>query len=233
MDKYKSTLMNVVGDNFSDMTDPVWQTLTPLITTGVLEDAHASGQLYAAAFKQQGLTPILRPLKTIERVELKAKNTRPDVPFKVNSDLCAFRFETYSINEISSILQTVSDIVTVEHQGRFFIRNPIQDTSNNEFTDIIQYAFAYVPEFGYISEIQAGHPFAMYTFNRDSMLRDMRNASLSTDGIVDLWDNDFYDHVKNYILGKSTKTIDELYKLWPGGETISMDDDLKFILSNL
>lgn len=213
MEAYKAALAKV-GDDFSNMSAPVWATLVPLITEEVVQDAHAASLLYTEAFKSKGLRPMSRPVKSIKRVQEKAKGTRPDVPFKVNSDLCAFQFEVYSVNQIPVVMKAIQDVV-IEHGGKFFIRNPIQDVESNEFTDIVQYAFVYIPSFGYIAEIQVAHPFVMYTFHRDSILRDMRNAGKSTEGFVDLWDDNFYSDAKNYLLGKSTQTVDQLVAILP------------------
>lgn len=231
MEAYKSALASV-GDDFYNMNAPCWASLVSLITEEVLEDAHTSSNQYLDLFHSVGLKPTSRPMKRMARILVKASGTRPDVPFKVNSDLCAFQFKTETVVDISNIMKVIHDTVK-KNNGMFFIRNSIQDPITNDYTDIIQYAFVYIPKIGYIAEIQVGHPFVMYTFSRDSLLRDLRLAGQCTKGIVDLWDNDFYDAVKQYILGKSSKTEDEIIKMWPGGTDVHMDNILKCILAKV
>lgn len=207
---YKNTLADVCATSFGDLVAKEWQSLVPLIDEHVLMDAHNAGTIYSELFSECGLTPIQRPLKTMERIAIKASVNRPDVPFKTNSDLCGFRFETTDVYHIKPIMRTIQEAV-LNAGGMFFIRNSIESPTG-KVTDIIQYAFAYVSDIGYIAEIQVGHPFAMYTFTRDSLLRDMRLAGQSTTGLVDLWDNDFYGTVKDKILNSSTEV--DVFSLW-------------------
>jgi hypothetical protein len=47
-------------------------------------------------------------------------------------------------------------------------------------------------------EFQIGHEFASHTFSIDSALRDDPNC-----GKIDLWKNNFYNDVKDYLLNKA------------------------------
>jgi hypothetical protein len=93
----------------------------------------------------------------------------------------------------------------------YLLRN--SDNIDSKYKDIVVYAFGYHPNYKYIMEFQIGHEFASYVFARDSYLRDNKNAEL-----VDLWKNNFYEKVKNKILGIDTKVnlFDELNNLYNG-----------------
>lgn len=234
IDVYKQALNTIVYEHkgFENVPSPKWKELVSMITDEVLLDAHNSYKKYEQLFN--GLYGESRPLKTMKRIQIKSQGTRDDVPFKVNSDLCAVRFPTYDIKQISKIMNDLRERV-IDEEGIFQIRNSIQDTNNN-INDIIQYAFAYVPSIGYIIEIQVGHPFAMYTFKIDSIIRDKRINGQSLEGIVDLWDNGFYDFVKSIILNKKNCmniTIDDFIKAYPSKEDIKNDNELMNILHKI
>ena len=231
---YKNTLSSIVYEHngLTNLTSPQWKELVPKITNEVLLDAHNSYIKYEKLFS--GLNGESRPLKTMTRINIKSQGTRDDVPFKVNSDLCAVRFPTYDINKINKIMNEIRQRV-IDEQGIFQIRNSIEDDNNN-IIDIIHYAFAYVPSIGYIIEIQVGHPFAMYTFKVDSVIRDKRINGESLDGIVDLWDNGFYNFVKSIILNKINLmkiTIDDFIRVYPSKEDIKQDNELMNILNKI
>lgn len=59
--------------------------------------------------------------------------------------------------------------------------------------DIVAVMYVYLPDIGYIAELQLGHPFCFYVFRIDSKLRDIRNGDQYT---IDLWDHDFYNTIK-------------------------------------
>lgn len=231
---YKTALSSIVYEHngLDNVTSPQWKELVPKITDEVLLDAHNSYKKYEQLFT--GLDGESRPLKTMKRINVKSQGTRDDVPFKVNSDLCAVRFPTYDINKIAKLMNEIRQRV-IDQEGIFRIRNSITDADNN-INDIIQYAFAYVPSIGYVIEIQVGHPFAMYTFKVDSVIRDKRIDGESLDGIVDLWDNGFYSFVKSIILNKKNCmniTIEDFIKVYPTKEYIKNDNELMKILSKI
>lgn len=231
---YKEKLASVINDGkvFEDAKSPLWTELVPLITEEVLEDAHTSCLSYAKIFNTDNLNAQARPLKTMERIAVKSQATRPDVPFKVNSDLCALRFETYDVTEIKHIMEVLRQTVEKE-QGFFYIRNSIEDENGN-LNDIVQYAFAFIPHIGYIVELQVGHPFAVYTFTVDSIIRDKRLAGASVDGIVDLWDNGFYSYVKSLILNKHIPfNIEDVTEVYPTKSEIVNDAQLMNILDTI
>jgi hypothetical protein len=229
---YKQKLASIINDGqaFQDAASPLWAELVPLITEEVLHDAHITCQHYADVISTSNLNAQARPLKTMERIATKSQGTRPDVPFKVNSDLCALRFETYDVTEIKHIMEVLRKKVE-EEQGFFYIRNSIEDGEGN-LTDIIQYAFAFIPRIGHIVELQVGHPFAVYTFTVDSIIRDKRLACASLDGIVDLWDNGFYGYVKSLILNKQTPfSLTDVTNIYPTKSEMVNDAQLMIIMN--
>lgn len=231
---YKDTLSSIVYEHngLKNLTSPKWKELVPKITSEVLIDAHSSYVKYEQLFN--GLYGESRPLKTMKRINIKSQGTRDDVPFKVNSDLCAVRFPTYDIKSMKNIMKEIRQRV-IDQEGIFEVRNSIEDSENN-MIDIIQYAFAYVPSIGYIIEIQVGHPFAMYTFKIDSIIRDKRIDGEPLDGLVDLWDNGFYSFVKSVILNNNkckNITMDDFTNVYPLKENIKNDVELINILNKI
>jgi hypothetical protein len=231
---YKKKLSSIIYDDnkFYDSNSTVWTELTPLITEEVLVDAHRSCKKYEEVFVGMGVES--RPLKTMKRIEIKKQANRPDVPFKVNSDLCAVRLPTYDIASISSHMVEIRKRV-LEEEGLFYLRNNIMD--GQTVTDIIQYAFVYIPRIGYIAEIQVGHPFAIYTFTIDSIIRDKRLEGVSLDGIVDLWDNGFYTFVKSFILNKcnnknklEVQSLEDFINMYPTKNRMLIDETLMKII---
>lgn len=229
-EQYKEALAKVCSAHFGDLNHSEWKTIVPLINTEVLQDAHKAGTMYGDLLTVSDFEVVERPCKSMTRIIRKASIPRDDIPFKVNSDLCAFQVITRDVKKIKIIMDTIQNNVQ-KAGGMFFIRNSIED-SHSKLNDIIQYAFAYVPTIGYIAEIQVGHPFAMYTFKRDSIIRDMRDANQSTENIVDLWDNNLYSVVKAKIL-QPTKVYDiNIMSLWQSDKE-PMPQELRDILSDI
>jgi hypothetical protein len=226
---YKNKLADiVVNGSFTNLVADEWKDLVPLINQDVLDAAHQSAEQYRKVFNISMCQS--RPVKTMKRITIKASATRPDVPFKVNSDLVGFRFPLNDIKDIKRVMNTLRERVTAEEGGVFFIRNSIEDDTG-VLTDIIQYAFAYIPQLGYVVEIQVGHPFAMYTFSVDSLIRDKRLLGESTEDIVDLWDDDFYSFVKELVLKHSHSiTMSDVLAKWPGKDGQVPDQELTDIL---
>jgi hypothetical protein len=126
---------------------------------------------------------ISRSAKKISRIHIKKTGSQPDIAYKVNSDFSAFRIQVEPA-QIAHTMKLVQE-VTERAGGRLFIRNPIE--KDGVLQDIVQYAFAYIPEIGYVTEFQVGHPFASYTFTLDSLIRDRKLAKQPFDDVVDLW----------------------------------------------
>jgi hypothetical protein len=224
---YRTTLASICNTSFGNLVAEEWLKLVPLINEEVLQEAYQAGTVYSELFSKQGLKPFQRPKKKMSRITIKSSVKRPDVPFKTNSDLCAFRFVTYDVSKIKQTMSLIEDSIK-QAGGLFFIRNSIE--TDGKLNDIVQFAFVFMPEIGYIAEIQVGHPFAMCTFHRDSAIRDKKIAGESTDDIVDLWDNNFYGHVKAKILDPSLDL--DVLTFWPS-KTVPIDEELKSILARI
>lgn len=229
-EQYKEALAKVCSAHFGDLNHSEWKTIVPLINSEVLQDAHKAGTMYGDLLTVSNFEVVERPCKSMTRIVRKASIQRVDIPFKVNSDLCAFQIVTKDVNKIKVIMNTIEKNVK-QAGGMFFIRNSIEN-SDGKLNDIIQYAFAYVPAIGYIAEIQVGHPFVMYTFKRDSLIRDMRDANQSTSNIVDLWDNNLYSLVKAKILEPSQGDDINIMTLWQSDKE-PLPQELRDILSDI
>jgi hypothetical protein len=224
---YTQKLSTITADIFSNMYDPFYSQLNSLINQQVLDHAHKKGEEFIQAYSTKyNYLLELRTTKTIERIREKLKKTTQDINFKANSDFLGLRVNV----EVNDIPNKINDFVKyVEMSGGFcFERNPIiksesdpndyyflrnPNDSNSKYKDIVAYVYAYIPEYEYIIEYQIGHKFAFYTFTRDSYLRDNPTNPL---GLVDLWTNNFYTNVKNYILGinLTVNLLEELDKLY-------------------
>ena len=183
--KYKKELKTILDSqnvfNPNGMNSVEWNKLVPLITQNVLSDAynqshHMEHLLYAITVENPSV--VSRKEKTMWRINWKYQDYDPthefkkQVPFKVNSDLSAFRIWCLP-SQIPEVTASVKHFVEL-HNGHFFERNSIMDNTG-KVTDIVHYCFAYIPECGYITELQIGHPFAGYTFTGDSLRRDAKN----------------------------------------------------------
>ncbi len=83
-------------------------------------------------------------------------------------------------------------------------------------------------------EIQVGHPFAVYTFTVDSIIRDKRLEGASVEGIVDLWDNGFYSYIKSIILDKKKPFVmADVIEMYPTKTEMLKDTHLMTILKNM
>lgn len=184
IDQYKQKLGELIPYSFGNMTDNAYSELIPLITQDVLDDAYNNKEKFISLFQELGLNLESRTKKKIERIELKKQGKQRDIAFKVNSDFLAFRIPV----ELILISKTVEEIQNIvkKNNGYCFIRNSIYD--NDKLVDIVQYLFVYIPEIGYIVELQIGHKFAFYVFSIDSMIRDRKNNNESIDDLIDFWD---------------------------------------------
>ena len=197
--------------------------LADYITQDVLHDAHVNALALASQFHvETGITLAVRTEKKLERVQAKLKH---NTAFKANCDFMAFR-----LNCNVAYIQNMVDIVYTfckNNYGSMFQRNYIQNDAG-QYTDIVTYVYAYIPRYKYIIEFQIGHPFASYVFARDSAIRDNKDC-----GLIDLWDNDFYSHVKSVVLGIDIMKYDlhaELKQLYDGRE---IEPELVPIIDNI
>lgn len=203
---YKNFLNEIIQDNgLNNLEHKSWNKLFEHITQDVLNDAHSKSDEVINLYKP--LKIISRKCKKIERIRDKNKEQKYCKSFKVNSDFLAFRVKVSEITNIPAVTDYIVK-TTKKHGGISFIRNGIIDEVSN-MTDIIQYVFIYIPSIGYIMEFQIGHPFAMYVFTNDSLIRDGNTS------VVDLWDNNFYTNVVKYILtGEPCDILAEINELY-------------------
>lgn len=224
INNYINILSKITANIFANMYDPFYSQLTENICQDVLDEANKMSNQFVIDYKEKNNYEIIaRPAKKMERIIIKKQYNKPDIHFKVNSDFSAFRINT-KINDITNKLDDLENYFK-NINGLFFLRNPIikdnndfyllknYDDFNSKYKDIVVYAFAYHPKYKYIMEFQVGHEFASYVFTRDSYLRDHKNTEL-----IDLWKNNFYEKVKNKILGVNTEInlLDELNNLYDG-----------------
>lgn len=201
---YKKALESAVNNDLGRWDAPSWRELYPLITKQVLEDAFTQAPIVKKLLTSLKLHVISRPQKSIKRVLKKQEGQRPGIGFKVNSDFAAFRVFLKDVNQIDSVIDEIASEVT-SRGGKAHIRGKIRD-GEGKLNDVVNYIYIYLPEVGYIAEIQVGHEFAAFTFERDSYLRDHPEDRKN---LIDLWDNDFYSTVKTAILAKARgETVD-------------------------
>lgn len=195
MQPYTQYLKSITDIIFRDHNNEFYNELTNLINQDVLNNTTDAMESFRTDFNNYTNCKYSlksRSQKTMNRINIKKLNNKSDINFKTNSDLCAFTINC-EINDIKNVIDTL-DNFTKLNNGFGYLRNDIFSESNR---DIIAYYFLYIPKYNYIFEFQVGHKFASYVFARDSYLRDkphMRNT------IVDLWQNDFYNHVKNTLI---------------------------------
>lgn len=209
------TLINVSDDSKTIMNNKAWLQLNDLITQDVLIEAYGQGNTIAGYFRSVELTPIQRPMKSIDRIKTKRNDSRTDNAFKLNSDLMAFRFHV-PINQIYSTANKIGQIIT-DKRGIWFIRNHVVPVINGvpdttqPLTDITLYMFGYLPN-GFLMEIQISHPFASAVFSNDSRIRDMKIRGEDATGMVDFWDTlpteklCVYDQIKGFLLSQQNDT---------------------------
>ena len=194
IEKLNNIIYHILDNNLSAIEIMNYNNFNELeINQDILNDAYL--QNYNVKYKLKNiLLPsypnILidtRKFKKIERILEKKKNIKQDINFKINSDFIGFRIKC-DISDIYKIIDLLRNKFDL-----FFERNSI--LYEDKYIDIITYCYAYDYKTKYLIELQIGHPFAMYVFERDSFIRDNKNC-----GLIDLWDNDFYINVKHKLL---------------------------------
>lgn len=238
---FKDTLRSIVSKeslNSMNWKSDSWKYLVTNINQEVLNDAFLQHEKLQNIFKTVG-TIIPRKCKQMSRINLKTDevSNRGSEYFKVVSDFVAGRIHC-DVSELPKKIELIRGIVN--KNGSLYVRGESKDNvygfchKDGKFTDITQYVYVYLDEVGYIAELQIGHEFATYTFTIDSMIRDNPNC-----GKVDLWKNDFYCKVKNYILKKANNVeiqAGEKYDLFDLAHQIhnyNVPNDLKTILDKI
>lgn len=256
--KYKETLQkaannikNTDGGEQCLYKLPLWEELYGFVSQEVLKDAsECMIGIFAKLCKNRNIIVQPRPEKTMARLEIKKQERTPPNYFKLVSDYAAGRIFCLPC-EIEQHVLSLKEMA-FEEGGWYAVRGAGGDGFGShkkaeKFVDIVQYVFIYLPSVGHVIELQIGHPFAAETFRRDSYLRDHKNHSLPENQLeVDLWENDFYNFVKSYILEKSNhpsgqdlssrkeecwKKAKALFEQY--ASRIPMNENLKNILLNL
>jgi hypothetical protein len=226
---YRALLSEILSsdpDAISRHTDQRWAQLSKLINADVLAEARSNGARFPKLLGEFSM--VSRPVKTIERTRQKGTGTRPDVAFKVNTDLAAFRINT-SVHEVSDTVKQIHDSVR-EHGGVSVSRNPIVD-SNGVQTDIVDFLYVYLPSVEYLIEVQVGHPLAAYTFTQDSLLREAKNQRVEDRSLTDLWectpDADwtqcFYIQARNLLLQDEPVDVRALWSQFYGDRLLPVE----------
>ncbi len=120
--------------------------------------------------------------------------------FQAYNDLLAFSIPLTNLKQ--DLSKVVSHLTSTAQQGGGCIElrknknTHMESIENGKYTDIVQFAYVYLPNIG-IVEFQLLHPFARYTFTRNSELRE--NPALKA-VMPNLFANKFYDLVKTFIL---------------------------------
>lgn len=205
-DIFKYNLNDIIKQislNETSWNSEKWKSLFHFINQEVLNDAFEKHDLVKSIFSEIG-DIIVRKCKTLARVEKKMteQQSNRENYFKVISDFIAVRIHC-NVDQIKDKIDYIKSIVNL-NDGSFYIRGSSIERQygffmdSNKFKDIVQYMYVYLEQIGYIIEFQIGSEFATQTFKIDSELRDDPNC-----GKVDLWNKDFYNDVKTYILNKA------------------------------
>jgi hypothetical protein len=101
---YTNILSKITINIFNNMFEPFYSQLTENITQDILDEANKMSKQFVIDYKEKnGYEITSRPVKKIERINIKKQNNKPDINFKVNSDFSAFRINT-NINDITNKL---------------------------------------------------------------------------------------------------------------------------------
>lgn len=186
--------INNVSFNKSIMNSD-FRNLFNFVDQKVLDDAYEQTLLFSKILNNNDIEHEIKPPKRLERVIQKHNNPNS---FKVISDFCGIRIMTKDLNYIQNYYEKLETVVH-SLNGQIFLKNEIDNT------DIIYFAYFYIPEYGYIFEVQIGHPFALYVFKRDSYLRDNKDSNL-----IDFWNFGFYNFIKNKLINRNINSNDIL-----------------------
>lgn len=203
---YKQKLLKLAKNYFNDITNINWLELSDHITEDVLYDAHSKED---EIIKILDIYMMSRGVKkSMAKITKKQHNHNEDPHrgFMINSDLLAFRLSCQP-DEIEINVSNIATIVYA-HGGYVNIRGTIKNTESM-IIDIIQTIYIYLPQIGYIVEIQVGHPFAFYSSTLNTILQDKKDNQEDVSKMLDLWaygpdenwTDCFYIQVRNKILG--------------------------------
>lgn len=181
-----------------------WKNLWSQIDQEVLNDAFNQHGVIRSFFSNLGHIDARR-CKNIVRVQKKMmeQSLGRENYFKVVSDFNAVRIPC-DVTEIQEKINCIKGIV-LEQSGQMHIKGASNErpygffmSPEKKYLDITQYVYVFLDKVGFPIEFQIGHEFAAHTFTIDSALKDD-----PTCGKIDLWENNFYDEVKKYLLDKA------------------------------
>jgi hypothetical protein len=231
VDTYKQKLKEIIDEGLlNDQTNPKWNELNDLITEEVLDAAYEASKEFRFPFVEVlGRKPsypttelVPRERKTMERIEVKkAMVGRPDLGFKTNCDLMAFRVPVERVEHIWMFGTILLNHAT--KQGNpLDIRRPNVYSKDGKMLDIVQFMYIYHRNEGFLAEYQICHPFAALKFKHDSGVRDGKP------GFVDFKKAKIhvYREVKERLL-KGPLELDEFVKIWVEGFGEEPSDEWK------
>lgn len=181
-----------------------WKNLWSKVNQDVLDDAFSNNSVIYTTFSNLGRIEARSSSKNFTRVQEKMteQTTGRENYFKVVSDYIAARVPC-DVAEICEKIDCLREIV-FNHGGIMHVRGATDENTyglckspDKKYSDIVQFVYVWSKEIGVPIEFQIGHEFSAHTFEIDSELRD------PTCKKIDLWGNDFYPNVKNYLLDKA------------------------------
>lgn len=211
---YLSYLSTGVKEYLCNPTSSFWKELLSYITPDIPHDAHLKSTEMTRFLLDIGFYSTNRSEKSYKRILGKSSFNKSDAAFKALSDLIGHRLKVQSPSEITKIIEIIKSAVE-SVGGCCHLRNSITGDDGN-ITDIVAYMFVYLPSIGHIAELQIGHPFAAYTFEMDSLIRDQKFGH----NIFDFWSipsdrkNCFYIEVKNKILKGDISGVETLWSTY-------------------
>jgi len=217
---YISELAKMTPDILSDPSNPFFSALPDITEEDIDEAMLQMEEIQRELSRETDLVFEQRARKTVDRIKQKNQREKAGASFRANSDIIAFRVKTDVVN-IQKCLDRIKNFFT-DDQGMFTVK-PLYKGN----PDIIRCCFGYSHKYKYIVEFQVGHPFAQYTFARDSYIRDN-----ITHDKVDLWGNNFYSHVQQKLLGQNP-TMDVMGELMVLYGERQIEQELSEILEKL
>ncbi|KAF2808916.1 uncharacterized protein BDZ99DRAFT_477416 [Mytilinidion resinicola] len=204
---FKAQLQSDIASTSSknlNPSSPIWNTLHALVDQAVLNDAHALTAAAINLLHTADPTLILAARaspKSLARFATKAsfgshdKHGNPsDSAWKAVNDFIAMRMPA-RVPEMTLRQRQAS-----RGRGRQARRKVVclEDGEDSTSTcasapkDLCCFVYAWLPAVGSIMEVQVNHPFASFTFARDSLLREHPERKGE---LVDMWDEGLYGAV--------------------------------------
>ncbi|KAF2498102.1 hypothetical protein BU16DRAFT_525663 [Lophium mytilinum] len=195
-----------------DPSSPIWEKLHPLVKQAVLDDANNLAASAAHILHEADPTLVLearKEPKTFARFQTKTsfggydKHGNPsDSAWKAVNDFISFCIPTRIPDMVSNVQRLVAAVAA--NGGKWYVKPDknggqvcLEDGKDGNPKDLCCFVYAYLPAIGYVVEVQVNHPFASFTFERDSLLRDSPELKGK---LVDMWDEGLYGAVRDTLL---------------------------------